>query len=103
MGCFCASFTAEAGPGVVPGQLSVDGSQQLRLDLHDAGHRRTFRQHPLPCQDHVGKLRCTPRPFLPCKFGLLSIQSLVFMTTAEYHKTKNTITIAGVVWASAFS
>jgi hypothetical protein len=49
----------------------------------------------------VGKLRAPP--FLPCKFGLLSIQSLVFMTTAEYHKTKNTITIAGVVWASAFS
>ena len=52
----CVSFTAEIGPGVVPGQLSVDGSQQLRLDLHDAGYRRTFRQHSLPCQDHVGKL-----------------------------------------------
>lgn len=52
----CVSFTAEIGPGVVPGQLSVDGSQQLRLDLHDAGYRRTFRQHSFPCQDHVGKL-----------------------------------------------
>ena len=52
----CVSFTAEIGPGVVPGQLSVDGGQQLRLDLHDAGNRRTFRQHSFPCQDHVGKL-----------------------------------------------
>jgi hypothetical protein len=49
------SYTAETGPGIVPGQLSVDGGQQLRLDLHDAGYRRTFRQHSLPCQDHVGK------------------------------------------------
>lgn len=84
-------FTAEAGPGVIPGQLSVDGGQQLRLDLHDAGHRRTFRQHSLPCQDHVGK---SAPPFLPYKFGLLPIyirlnaysQSLIFMTTAEYRK-----------------
>ena len=54
--CLCVVYTAEIGSGVVPGQLSVDGGQQLRLDLHDAGNRRTFRQHSFPCQDHVGKL-----------------------------------------------
>jgi hypothetical protein len=52
----CVSFTAEIASRVVRGQQSVYGSQQLGLDLHDADYRRTFRQHSLPCQNHVGKL-----------------------------------------------
>lgn len=52
---FSLPLAAKAGSWVVPGQLSVDGSQQLRLDLHDAGHHSPLRQHSLPCQDHVGK------------------------------------------------
>ena len=45
----------EIRPRVVPVQLSVDGGQHVRLDLHNSRHHRALRQHSLPRQNYVGE------------------------------------------------
>ena len=52
--CACP-LAAETGPGVVPGQLSVDGLQLDGLDIYESGHHCPLRQHSLSRQDHVGE------------------------------------------------
>ena len=40
---------------IVPIQLSLDGCEQLRLDLHGTCHCRPLCQHSFPHQDYVGE------------------------------------------------
>lgn len=65
----------------------MDGGQQLRLDLHDAGHHSSLRQHSLPCQDHVGK----SFPDWP-ELDLFKQSSSSPSTSAGHHQAKSSMT-----------